>query len=355
VQQSSAGYAARNENFVLVVEEPHILPHTGPMMSDAPRRLVRTAPQIVRPSSWLELLDALFAGSWNAALGRFRSPYAFRGQSLATEDLSSGLLRLAAGRPNVAQIELHLLRNFRKYAYGQAATDTIWHWLALGQHRGLPTRLLDWTYSPFVALHFATANLPLMDVDGSVWAVNFVAANRFLPTRLKRILDAEGSDTATTEMLHAFGSLRDFDRLSRTPFVVFLEPPSLDPRIVNQFALFSLMSGPGATMDEWLATHGALARRVIVPAELKWEIRDKLDQANINERVLFPGLDGLSRWLARYYWQKPGSADARKAERHEGGSIEGQGRKAGRQEGRRNGRKAEREERRNLESTARGD
>jgi hypothetical protein len=268
----------------------------------------------IEPKTWLELLDVLFAGSWNPSLERFRAPYAFRGHSLADEDLSSGLWRLAAGRQNVARLELHLLRNFRKYAYGQAAApDTIWHWLALGQHRGLPTRLLDWTYSPFVALHFATADLRQMEEDASVWAINFVEANRFLPRRLKRILAAEGSDTATIDMLRAFGSLREFDHLGRTPFVVFLEPPSLDPRIVNQFALFSLMSSPAATMDQWVKAHGSLARRIIVPARLKWEIRDKLDQANINERVLFPGLDGLSQWLARYYWPKPQWPEAPKS------------------------------------------
>jgi hypothetical protein len=259
----------------------------------------------VRPRTWGALIEALFASAWNESLGRYRLPYAFRGHPRADEDLSSSLVRLAAGRPNVARLELHLLRNFRKYAHGQAGADTIWHWLALGQHRGLPTRLLDWTYSPFVALHFATANLTLMERDASVWAIDFVAANRFLPRTLKRILDAEGSDTATTDMLGRFQQLRDFDRLARTPFVVFLEPPSLDPRIVNQFALFSLMSSPQASLDDWLARHPALAKRILIPAALKWEIRDKLDQANINERVLFPGLDGLSRWLTRYYWPKP--------------------------------------------------
>ena len=61
------------------------------------------------------------------------------------------------------------------------------------------------------------------------------------------------------------------------------------------------MSSPEARLDLWLAAHPQLFRRIIIPAELKWEIRDKLDQANVTERVLFPGLDGLSRWLKRYY------------------------------------------------------
>src|SRR5262249_11646316 len=90
-----------------------------------------------------------------------------------------------------------------------------------------------------------------------------------------------------------------------SPFVIFMEPPSIDPRIVNQFALFSLMASPTARLDDWLADSPQLARRIVIPAEMKWEIRDKLDQANINERVLFPGLDGLSRWLTRYYCPKP--------------------------------------------------
>jgi hypothetical protein len=267
--------------------------------------------QRITPRSWLELVDELFGGSWNPSLGRFRSPYAFRGHSRPVADLSSGLLRLARGRSDVARLEQHLLRNFRKYAYGYGGADSVWHWLALGQHRGLPTRLLDWTYSPLVALHFATANLARMDEDGEVWAINFVEANRSLPAAMRRMLEREGSDTATVEMMGAFPTLAAFDRLARRPFVVFLEPPSLDRRIVNQFSLFSLMSSPRATFDGWLGRHPALARRIVIPAALKWEIRDKLDQANVNERVLFPGLDGLSRWLTRYYWPKPAGSSSR--------------------------------------------
>lgn len=252
--------------------------------------------------SWLDVLEALYQGSWSRDLRRFRSPYAFRGHGRKDHRLASSLVRLSRPGADVHRLELALLRNFRKYAHGEAAgADSIWDWLALGQHRGLPTRLLDWTYSPLVALHFATQNTAEFDQDGVVWCVNFIEANKRLPRRLRRILQEEGSDTFTVEMLGGFRTLREFDALAREPFVVFLEPPAVDRRILHQFALFSLMSNPNAVLESWLQEHPELYRQVIVPAALKWEIRDKLDQANINERVLFPGLDGLSRWLARYY------------------------------------------------------
>ena len=122
----------------------------------------------------------------------------------------------------------------------------------------------------------------------------------------------------TAEMLHRRApSLETFDALDGEPFAVFFEPPSLDDRIVNQFALFAAMSRPDAMMGDWLKAHPGLYRRIVIPAELKWEVRDKLDQANVTERVLFPGLDGLSAWLKRYYSPKSPvpCADDREQER----------------------------------------
>jgi hypothetical protein len=132
----------------------------------------------LRPSSWNELHDWLFAGSWQHELERFRSDFAFRGRNDATEDLSTSLQRLGGD----AALEGHLLRNFRKYAQREAVPyDSVWNWLALAQHHGLPTRLLDWTYSPYVALHFATAALDLYGRDGVVWMVDYVRAQREAP------------------------------------------------------------------------------------------------------------------------------------------------------------------------------
>jgi hypothetical protein len=254
----------------------------------------------IRVSSWAELQEQLFAGAWQPKLARLRSSFAFRGRNDAHEDLRTSLLRLG-GEPR--DVERHLLRNFRRYAQLEDVPfDSPWNWLALAQHHGLPTRLLDWTYSPLVALHFATARTSAYDRDGVVWMVDYVEAQKDVPEGLRSVLDEQGMVVFTAELLEeAAGGIGGLESLTGEDYVVFLEPPSLNERIVNQYSVFSLMSRPESRLDEWLESRPELARRVVIPAELKWEVRDKLDQSNVTERVLFPGLDGLSRWLARYY------------------------------------------------------
>ncbi len=254
----------------------------------------------IRVASWTELNEAVYASSWQEELGRFRSNFAFRGVGDASDDLRTGLMRLG---DDYARLEGHLLRNFRKYArVGEMPNDSLWDWLALAQHHGLPTRLQDWTYSPYVALHFSTAELDLFGRDGAVWSIDYSRANQLLPARMKAVLDEENADVFTAEMLgRAAGTLPELDSIGDSPFVLFFEPPSLDERIVNQYALFALISSPTATLGDWVEQHPDAARKIVIPAEMKWEVRDKLDRANITERVLFPGLDGLSQWLRRYY------------------------------------------------------
>lgn len=257
----------------------------------------------IRIQTWNDLQNELFENSWNSDLGRFRSKFAFRGLSDADYRLETTLIRL---KGDFATLEGHLLRNFKKYAHRKfVEKDSIWHWLAVAKHYGLPTRLLDWTYSPFVAMHFATANIDLFDKDGVIWAVNYVKVHNLLPAKLHEQLVLEGANVFTVEMLsESVNSLRELAELSTDDVVLFFEPPSIDDRIVNQFAFFSIVSDCGKVLNDWIEKHPDLWKKIIIPAKLKWEIRDKLDQANITERVLFPGLDGLSHWLKRQYSPK---------------------------------------------------
>jgi hypothetical protein len=253
----------------------------------------------IRAESWTHLHELLFADAWHQGLGRHRSDFVFRGEATTHGRLTTSLQRLGG---DYADVERHLLRSFRKYAArGSVPEDSLWHWLALAKHHGLATRMLDWTYSPYVALHFATAHPERYDEDGLIWLVDFVQANQRLPRKLRHALEREGMNAMSADLLQEVApDLERFDDLGED-FVVFFEPPALDERIVNQYALFSLMPSPHTRMDEWLDRNPELSRRIVLPAELKWEVRDKLDQANITERVLFPGLDGLATWLKRYF------------------------------------------------------
>jgi hypothetical protein len=210
----------------------------------------------------------------------------------------SSLARLSEDYP---RLERHLIRNFRKYAHREAPGPAMWDWLSLAQHHGLPTRLLDWTFSPLVALHFATASWP--DDEAVLLGVDTDGAHELLPSTLSAAYDREGSMVFTTEMLDELApDLERFDELTEDdPYVVFFEPPSLDERIVNQAAVLSAISDARCHMEDWMDAHPALWRAWRIPPDVKSQVRERLDQAHVNERVLMPGLDGLAAWLRRYY------------------------------------------------------
>lgn len=257
----------------------------------------------IRVSSYAELMDALYDIPVTHH-GRFRSDFVYRGAADRAWGLDTSLKRM--GR-DFTQLERPLLRAFKKYAEpGSIPGDSIWTRIAVAQHHGLPTRLLDWTISPKVALHFATASEYLYDRDAAIWCVDLVQARELLPQTLKEVLERERAFLFSVEMLEFIPSLDEFDKLrEHGEFVLFLEPPSLDARIVNQGAILSVMPDTTKDLHNFLREHPQIYKRVIIPKELKWEVRDKLDQDNVTERMLFPGLDGLSRWLARYYGPGP--------------------------------------------------
>lgn len=250
-------------------------------------------------TSWRDFDEAVMdAGASSGRGDHVHSSLVFRGLARSSYSNRSSLARL--GHESAA-VERHLIRNFRKYAHRERPGPTLWDWLSLAQHHGLPTRLLDWTFSPFVAAHFATATAPAD--EAVVWAVDCGAAHERLPDDLRRALEREGATVFTTEILAAHApTLEEFDALaSDEPFVLFFEPPSLDDRIVNQSAVLSTMCDPAASLDDWLEVNDDLWHAWILTPDAKREIRERLDQANVTERVLMPGLDGLATWLRRYY------------------------------------------------------
>lgn len=259
---------------------------------------------------WQDLQEYLF-NNFDSSIDRHRSNFVYRGVDDASFGLQTSIQRL--GREPI-DLESNLIRNFQKYSPINTLVDNynnIWNWITLGQHYGLPTRLLDWTFSPYVALHFSTEDLSKFDKDGAIWMVDFAAIIKYYPKNLqdKLVNDRIFSLTSNELNTEIGDNINKIYKYSRDNIntMIFFEPPSIDNRIINQYGLFSFMLDPNSDKLKWLEDKENVFKKIIIPQKLKWEIRDKLDQANVSERVIYPGLDGISKWLKRWYSEKDDS------------------------------------------------
>lgn len=256
--------------------------------------------------SWEHFNKEVFKDSYNEDIQRFRSDFIFRGLTSIRYDLKTSLQRNCN---NPIELEEKILRNFKKYCSLDIRNhDNIWEVIALGQHHQLPTRFLDWSYSPFVALHFATEDITSSQ-NGVVWCTRYTDAKKAMPNKLAKYLNdnkinSYSIDTLYEQMLllnkdEQLLALKELEK-EQGEFAIFLEPHSIDSRIVNQFAMFMFMSNANADIEKWMIDN-LETKKLIIPRRLKKEFRDKLDQMNMNERTIYPGLDGVSKWIGRNY------------------------------------------------------
>ena len=252
--------------------------------------------------NWDELQHAAFDGVWDEHIMRYRANRVYRGAADRDWRLVPSLNRVCGHNLDLEQA---VLRSFRKYGYADLAyCKGFWQLLPVAQHHGLPTRLLDWSYSPLVAAHFATEDTDAYDRDGAIWCVAATQIKKRLPARLRALLEEANCNVFSVEMLER--EMRDFSdmrAMSQEPFALLFEPASMMDRIVNQYALFSVVSDPQILLSDILQSQDIDCCKIIIPREIKLEIRDKLDYINISERMIYPGLDGVCRWIARQYSQ----------------------------------------------------
>ena len=255
-----------------------------------------------------ELIPLLADQPYRADLGRHRSLYVYRGMSNTDFTMVTSLRRCC--KELQQELEPAILKNFAKYAVLEepGIAQSVWRQMFLGQHHGLPTRLLDWTQSALVALHFAVTeeNLESMDEhDCMVWRVDIRELHGLLPARYQEIMARSKAEVFSADMLdEAAESMAAYDRDMQGEAMVVLEPPSVDARIVNQYAFFSVMPMGMDDVEGFLDRRTQNTAKLVIDRRLRWRVRDMLDQLNISERLVYPGLDGLSRWIGRHYFVK---------------------------------------------------
>jgi len=201
-----------------------------------------------------------------------RGTWIFRGHSDLRYDLIPSVGRHSHTLKTRQRYERSLFDVFRREAQGflAALPATEWEWLSLAQHHGLPTRLLDWTHNPLVALYFAVEAQP--ETDGRVFALRCLAK--------------------TPEAVRAASPFSITSPVKYYPNIV-------TPRIRAQEGVFVVSAELERPLDTTFDGDWRI-ESLRIPADRKPHLRYELFRLGIHGSSLFPDVDGLA---ARIRWQ----------------------------------------------------
>jgi hypothetical protein len=245
--------------------------------------------EVIRLSQWAEFV----------AHTESKPGWAFRGEISAQWPLVSSLTRrletYCSDRPLWPLREARALRVFRRKAHiylsDRTALEDDLRCLALMQHHGSPTRLLDFTKSPYVAAFFALEDAV---TDAAVYALNtpalWSAAPAFDPELTRERIDPRVP-----------GNFERYFLGNRVPVVWFGEPSAMDRRLVAQSGLFVLPGVLDQPLDRILRGYAGsepMIVKYVLPAQMRAPAMQSLYRMNITNSTLFPDLEGLARSMA---------------------------------------------------------
>ena len=226
---------------------------------------------------------------WRWTEAHRTNAFLFRGQP------SGDPIRPKIGRPEYGyaltkeqQIFDALKRAARPFVQMQPNSD--FEWLALAQHHGLPTRLVDWSTSPLVAAWFAVASYP-DTTDAKIYALDLART------------DVEPFDLSTNCSVR---TNRGYDSpLKMRDGVYLIETAPVSSRITTQRGIFTLHGVPTTPLNI------PPAEEFTIPHALRESFQGRLLDVGIDASHIFPDLDGLCKTLDwRLRTGKPFSAIA---------------------------------------------
>ena len=103
-------------------------------------------------------------------------------------------------------------------------------------------------------------------------------------------------------LLQVTSSIDGYDEDMADRSLVVIEPPSLNQRIVNQYSFFTILPKGITNLEKFLDENTEHTVKYVIDHSLRWDLRDILDQLNMNDRIIYPGKEGIAKWLARHYF-----------------------------------------------------